>query len=1002
LAAVIGSAQDRFHLFTIDDGLPQDSILALLQSRDGYIWFTTYRGIVRFDGIRFRVFDQRNTPMMGTNFVAYNLMEDRDGDIWAGAWSGGAICYHQGKFNLYTTRDGLPANTVKRIDQDDQGDIWFFTTRGLARMRNKTARIEPVAQIDGEDPNLYMELPAMLGGESHLFGLWRTNRGRSGLQRFARGKWTDIPLPAGASDASSLRMEVVNEDPRGRLWFRIMSRPGQSYFVENGRQTTYTGLPDGSYGNYLDRLGRVWLTDTNGHTAFWSKGGVTPIPGISTSSPLRVIEDADGSMWAGTLNQGLAHAPVQAISSISLPGGAEANVIRPLLQDRRGDIWAGSYGLNRLHDGHVENFLLPSSMAKWPGDQIVWALFEDRDGTIIFSNNDGPKIFREGKIQWPDAPLREIKTRANAYLRDHAGNLWIGTEPALYLYRDSKITAMKSDRGVPLRGEVRALAEDKFGTVWIGTDAVLCNYRAGVMTCEGSPDTAVAWRIRSIKPDADGVLWIGSAYGGILRVEGDRRFWIQEKHGLYSNDAAGILEDADGYLWVGSRTGIFRARKQDLNALANGSTNRITSSYFGRRDGLNAADCAGFGEPHGFVARDGSLWFPTAAGLARIDPRQKMFQSNPAPVEIESCVLDQRDIGCDSRITLRPGAKNLEISYTTPRLLRASQIQFKYRLEGLDADWVDARTRRTAFYPYLPAGNFHFQIMAANSFGVWSLTPSELIISVEPYFYQTKWFMALSILSMFGVFALLWRWRALQYKKRQAQQRAFAQQIIDSQEGERKRIAGELHDSLGQRLTLIKNMTMLLAKRSGEARERQIEAIGAETTQAIAEVRQISRNLRPHRLALLGLSKSIEVLLEETCQAGGLQSEIVVDELSGVFPKSAEIHFYRIVQECLTNAVRHARATTITVIVQRTNMGVTLVVSDDGAGFDADRLGRAGAPAGFGLTGISERAQLLGGTAVIQSIPGQGTVITIEIKTGAIPALDQEQETNSWPIQSAS
>jgi len=286
--------------------------------------------------------------------------------------------------------------------------------------------------------------------------------------------------------------------------------------------------------------------------------------------------------------------------------------------------------------------------------------------------------------------------------------------------------------------------------------------------------------------------------------------------------------------------------------------------------------------------------------------------------------------------------------------------------------------------------------MAANSYGVWSLTPSELTIAVEPHFYQTNWFLALSILSMLGAFALLWQWRALQYQRRQARQRAFAQQIIDSQEGERKRIAGELHDSLGQRLTLIKNMAMMLTKRSEESRDRQIEAITAETTQAIAEVRQISRNLRPQRLDLLGLSKAIEVLLEETCQAAGLQYEVVVDELSGVFPKSAEIHFYRIVQECLNNAVRHGKATAVTVIAQRTETGVSLVVSDDGVGFNTAK------PGGFGLTGISERSRLLGGTAVIQSTPGQGTIITIEIKIDDSVAAEQKQEPNSWQIKSAS
>jgi signal transduction histidine kinase/ligand-binding sensor domain-containing protein len=1002
-AIVVAEGQERFRFYTTEDGLPQDSVLAMLQSKDGYLWFTTYRGLVRFDGVQFKVFDQSNTPaIQSTIFVAFNLMEDRDGAIWAGVWSGGAIRYHKGKFTSFGMKDGLADKTVKRIDQDAAGNIWFYTPRGLSR-QGANGNLEKVSTIDGEDTTRYLDRPATVGWDGDLFGLWRTGRGTTGLQRFARGKWTDIPLPPGVGDPAKLQIEVTLEDSLGRLWYRILGRPGgESFCVEaDGQLTTYRGLPAGSFANYRDRSGRLWITDAQGNTALWRDGVSTPVPGFSTPTPIRVLEDRDGEIWAGTLNQGLIHAPRDTIRGIRLTGGVEANTIRPLLRARNGDIWIGSYGLTRMHNGSIQTYMLPPSMAKWSGDQIVWSLWEDGDGSIYFSNVYGPKVFRNGRIEPAEAPLNQIHTRVNAILRDRSGALWMGGETGIHKYRDSKLALLKSDRGLPFSGEVRAIAEDKSGTVWIGTDAVLCNYKDDVLTCGAVSNTSSPSRIRSLTVDADGVLWVSTAFDGILRIEGSKQFWIQAKDGLPANDTAGILEDADGYFWIGSRVGIFRVKKQELNDLAYGRTKRITASHFGRRDGLNAADTAGFGQPKGFVDSDGALWFPTADGLATIDPRQLGSNAAPAPPEIESCILDQVRIPCDGRISLQPGARNLEISFTSPTLLRSSQMQFRYRMVGLDPDWVDARTRRTAYYPYLPPGNFKFQIMAANSFGVWSQSLQEISINVQPHFYQTNWFAALITLAVLGLFGLLWRIRALRFEEQQALQHAFSQQVMDSQESERKRIASELHDSLGQRLTLIKNMALLLTQRSfthpieDKARHQQIGDIAAETTQAIAELRQISRNLRPSRLDILGLTKSVEALVQETCAAASIQSEVVLDDMNGLLPKNAEIHFYRIVQECLNNTVKHAQASTVTVIAQATSAGVSLIVSDDGTGFHPERV----LETGFGLTGIAERAQLLGGKASFQSTPGQGTVVTIEIQMNPVEQSFNQQEHEAGACQ---
>jgi signal transduction histidine kinase len=252
---------------------------------------------------------------------------------------------------------------------------------------------------------------------------------------------------------------------------------------------------------------------------------------------------------------------------------------------------------------------------------------------------------------------------------------------------------------------------------------------------------------------------------------------------------------------------------------------------------------------------------------------------------------------------------------------------------------------------------------------------------VQPRFYETLWFRLLVGAFAVGVFLVMWRFREIRYARRQATQRAFAQQIIASQETERKRIAGELHDSLGQRLTVIKNMALLLNRPGARNPERQIEAIAAETAQAITEVRSISRNLRPYQLDLLGLSKAVDVLVTHSCEAAGIRADVAMDELSGAFPKGSEIHFYRIVQECLGNAIKHANASSIRVVVERSEICISLVVSDDGIGFVPTRPVSEGAPGGFGLTGVSERAMLLGGIASIESAPGRGTTVTITIET---------------------
>ena len=984
LVSALADGQERLQFFTTDNGLPYNSVLAVLQAKDGYIWLTTREGLVRFDGLRLQVFDESNTPAIdGSNFAAFSLFEDHQGAIWAGSWNGGALRYYKGAFRSFTTRDGLPNNRVVRIDEDEQGTIWFFSDTALSRLRD--GKVEVVDRIDGESLEPYFLKPGSLGGNTEPFGLWRVGHGHSGLQRFAYGKWSDVPLPPGGLRLAPVRIEVTLEDSQRRLWYRILDRPRESFCVQDGRLSVFGGLPEKSFADYLDRFGRLWITGQEGLTALWQDGRATPLTGISNSSALIVLEDSEGSFWLGTTNQGLVHAPLQVIHSVLLPGGPGANSIRPILQDRRGDIWIGSDGLTRMHAGNFETHFLPASAVKWPSEQTISSLWGEPDGSILLSNDNGLRRFKQGRFEPVDPPLRQITVRVNAMLRDRSGTLWLGCGAGLYQYRDSKLTLVQAKEGTRLAGDVRALAEDRKGTLWVATDAVLCRFRNGALTCFGNPDDELLyWRIRTLTVDRNDVVWAGTASRGLLRVEDDRLQWIQARDGLFANDTAGILEDAKGYLWIGSRAGIFRVQKQELNDFAHGRVDRVTSSYFGRADGLSSTDCAGGGMPHGLVAGDGTLWFPTGAGLAHIDPAAVTLDNSRPQVQIESCSFEQQPLPCNRPVSLPPEPGDFEITYTALNLVRSNQIQFRYRLEGLDKTWVEAADRRTAYYPHLAPGNYRFLVTAANSFGIWSGDVKELSVTVQPHFYQTIWFRCLAAALFIGAFVLLWRRRGVQYNQRQAMQRAFAQQIMASQEAERKRIAGELHDGLGQRLTVIKNMALLLNRPDGHNHQQNIEAIARETTQAIAEVRSISRNLRPYQLDLLGLKKAIEILTERTCESSGIRADVAVGDLSGAFGKKSEIHFYRIVQECLNNVAKHSRATKVTLLVQSNGAGVSLVVSDDGVGFLSACSNGYGDMGGFGLTGISERARLLGGKASFRSAPGQGTTVTIEIAAEAI------------------
>ena len=967
-------AQYHVECWTTDNGLPYNWIHGLWQTRDGYLWLTTQDGVARFDGVRFRVFNKSNTPGLTSNwFSIHALWEDRQGNLWMGTEDGGVTRYRAGVFTSYTTKEGLPSNKVVRIDEDGAGTVWIFTRDGLAQWKNGRLT-RPDSSLE---TGAYLTPPGNLRVHRQYFGLWRPSA--LGWQRFAYGQWTPFPLPQRVSDPAKLYIDSISEDSEGRLWYSLNDREDEHYCVSQGRLTVFSGVPNarGIHVCYRDRQGRLWVGSHEGRVRLWKDGQSWHLMDLSIPDIFQPLQDREGTLWIGTLGQGLCRLREQPITVYRHPGGPAFNLIKPILQDRMGRVWLGSGGLARFKDGRFENFYRPNrSRDPWDWSNSLTTLWEDTDGGIWAATRDGIVRFRGGQLQ--EEMSSQIKGRIYTIRQDRYGALWFGGEQGLYRLQEGKVTHYPRS-GDGRRGVVNVLYQDPEGTLWVGSNGGLSRISEdGFASVEGLSATEVS----VLHADRAGVLWIGTFHDGLYRWHEGRLTHYTSEQGLYSNRILQMLEDDLGSLWVGCHLGLYRVRKQELNDFAAGRVSAVTSTHFGKADGLINLVCSDV-RPGAFKAQDGKLWFATEGGLAVVDPQEVAVNLTPPPVVIEECLLDRRPVPLESGLRIEPGREHLDIHYTALSFIRSEQLRFRYKLEGLDREWVEAGTRRTAYYSHIPPGDYVFKVTAANSDGVWNREGQQLRVVVLPPFYRAWWFLTLAALGVVGVLSIGYRYRIRQLRRVQAAQQAFSHQLITSQEQERKRIAAELHDSVGQSLVIIRNWALLGAGQlaaQAPARE-ELDEISATASRAIHDVRAIAYDLGPYHLERLGLANTIQDMVNRLAQVSRVRFTTELEALDGALSREAEMGLYRIVQESLNNILKHAEASEATIAIRRQGGGVKLTISDDGKGFDPQASGTSAGQSGFGLMGMAERVRLLEGAWVVRSAPGQGT--TIEVTVGS-------------------
>lgn len=949
-----------------EQGLPQNSIWAIAQTPDGYLWFGTEEGLVRFDGVSFRVFDKKNTPELKHHSIN-SLLVDRQGTLWIGtngAVDAGLCRWAQGRFESYGSKLGLPGASVRCLWGDRDGSLWVGTGVGLVHVANGASRFYGVS--DGLSSERIMALRQ--DGNATLF-IGTTK----GLHMFSEGRIHRV-APRELGDQSILAMcgtpggGLIVGTQRGELW-----RSGKQGIERIGREA---GPPLGVIQTMaLDRGGSLWVGS-------WSKGlfrgsenrfkDFERGDNLGEDGILSLFEDREGSLWIGTRTAGLHRLRDTAFSTHSTREGLSAAPITALLQSHDGTMWIGTNdhgGVNRLRDGRV------TLLGKREGllSDGIRSLAEGRNGEMWIGTYAGLNRFQNGKIQH--------YSRAQGLTNDYIlslcvgseGSLWIGTaQGGLNRLKAGRISSYSMADGLP-NLSVHCLREGRDGGLWIGTGRGLAQLKDGKITVPFRETATSGYAVMSLMEEGDGTLWLGTEGEGLKRLKNGKLAWITTREGLFNDTLFSLLEDGLGNLWMSCNKGVFRASKRELGEVADGVRRSLQCLSFGAQDGMRSSECNGGLQPSGWRAQDGRLWFATIQGVVVVDPAHLSSNTLPPPVKIEDVRVDQKLAQLDPPVRVPPGAKSLEIHYTALSFLVPERVRFRYRLEGFDHGWIDAGSRRTAYYTHLPPGTYQFRVLACNNDGVWNLNGASLSFKVEPHFYETYWFYGLGGLLIFSLGGFIQRhFQRVRIFELEMQNRAL---------GERQRLARDVHDQLSQTMTglLLQLEAAGHALLLGADRCRPYLERAAELArEGIRETRRTVQGLRATALDDGDLLLALEGIAHRLTEGTEVQVEVRQAGSPFPLPRSMENDLFRMGQEGITNALRHSHARRIEAFLAWEERGVRLVIRDDGRGIDSSHHPSIPS-AGLGLSGMWERIATDKGTLKVGNRPEGGTEVEIFI-----------------------
>jgi ligand-binding sensor domain-containing protein/signal transduction histidine kinase len=966
------SAQYTRRLWRVQDGLPEDTVQALAQTPDGFLWVGTTGGLARFDGSRFTIFGENTTPGFQANSI-FCILPAGDGSLWLGSEGSGLLHYTHGSVQTYGAAQGLTDGFVRSVLLDDTGMLWIGTDNGLFQLDTRHLDRPRIRRVDARSAMRPIAVHSITEDREHR--IWV---GGSRLVAIRNGRVQDVQLPGLYSQN---RVKTILQTADGTIWVgtvggldrlagaKFVPLPGITGTVRILRQTE-----DGTL--WIGTIGHGLWTYRSGKLAHVSTPGLLPSKTI-----LSIYEDRSRQVWVGT-QDGLVRLSRTPVRVLPLPGNSDAD-FGTISPDGPGKVWVVSSGLFRVTDGAARRYALPML-----GSTPVRNVLRDREGGLwIGTDGSGAFHLTAHGITHYSAPQQLTNNFVRAFLEGPQGDMWIGTDQGLNHVTASGVRKYSVKDGLAYFS-TRCLLQDHRGDLWIGTDQGISHWSGGRFVHDALTEALRTRRVWSLVEDAEGFLWIGTRDSGLFRFRNGHLAYFTTAQGLASNSTYGMVDDGRGRLWFSGPNTLSSAPLAQMDSSDPVSGLHLDVTTYEMPFGAEDAQFYGGRQPSGFVDAQGRIWFASSDGAVMIPQGHAGVHEQPAPP------LFLREITADGRalhvnggeIQVPASTSRLEFSYAPLMLRPQNAIRFRYRLEGYEDRWNYAGESRTASYTNLPAGHYRFEVLAFSANDP-SLT-SEAFVSFqkEPHVYQTWWFAVLCVLLLAGTAWFIYRSRIRGIRLR-----------FEAVLAERNRLAREIHDTVIQGCTSISALLEAIASRGIEhAESPEKELLGYARAQAIAtidEARGAVWNLRHGEEQQHDLLSLLHALAENAGQEFGVSVACHREGRSFSVNGWVAHELLMAVREAVYNAVLHGAPQHITVSTEFQAGEIRISIADDGKGFDpAAVLAKPGAH--YGILGMRERIQGLGGELKVLSAPGKGTTVKIVVKPARHRAVGYAAETS--------
>jgi signal transduction histidine kinase/ligand-binding sensor domain-containing protein len=945
------------------DGLPGQTVNAVVESPDGYLWVGTDSGLARLDGSRFRSYTRENTPAIADDNIRH-LLVAHDGSIWIGTDGGGVVEYNKGSFQNYISKNIPGSAFVLGLYQSSDQVIWVSTDAGLFKVQDDHLVLANQELVVPAVPAI-----EVIRDRSAVDAVIEDRSGRmwvGGSQLFAsiHGHAREFALQP---KDSRTHIRILLESRDGTIWAGTVEGlfclpPGALKF------TRISGVTGTIRTLYEDQSGNLWVGSITEGVYVIRDRKVTRLAETKThvdNTVLSIFGDSEQNIWIGT-RKGLTRLSRSSVRVVQFPANVDSD-FGTISTDEGGDLWAPSSELFYVHGDTVT----PRRIAGLSG-VLIRNVYHARDHSMwIGTNGSGLYHVTPAATTHYETGHGLVNNYIRCVIESRDGSMWIGTDGGMsHLDRDG-FRNFKESNGLAFNS-IRSIVQDRNGDIWIGTDHGLSHMREGEFVNDTATLALKQVKVWSILEDSDG-MWFGTRGAGLYWYSGGRIAQFGTARGLVSDTIYCILEDEHKRLWLSSPYAVMLVERNELTREANDSARLISIQTYSANRASGVTELYGGTQPSGVLLQSGGAAFPATHGLWIIHPG---WDAKPGltHMHIESVAVDGKTVIPDGSLNLPAGNTRIEISYELVSLHPQDQWRFRYRLSGFDPDWILAKPdQRAATYTNIPPGHYVFHVEVWEAGQSKSKASATLGIFKRQFIHDTFWFRTLCVVALVGLLILAYYVRLNQLHKR------FKVVVT-----ERTRIAQEMHDTVLQGCASVSALLNAASSFDVEDNESRLHMIQYASTQIKAtmdEARQTIVDLRTGRQYAIGLIQAIEEITKRSMREHGVETSLVVDGEAFLLGPRTSHSLAMMVREAIFNAILHAHPQSIKVELHFLPNMLEIVVADDGQGFSPD----APQPEDhFGIQGMRERIAGFGGQLQIRSARETGTVVRILLPRASV------------------